>query len=50
MIGHRNITKSVDAMDALLFGPGFDIISKRSFNLHAWRIREYGWPAREPAT
>ena len=46
-IGHRNITQSVDAMDALLFGLGFDIIQNGALIRTPVEFVEYGRLARK---
>ena len=48
-IGHRNITKSTAAMDALLRGFGFDIIQNGSSLRAANEFVEYGRLARKQA-
>jgi hypothetical protein len=48
-IGHRNITKSVAAMDALLVGLGFDIIQDGASIRAPHEFIEYGRVARRRA-
>jgi hypothetical protein len=49
-IGHRNITRSAAAMDALLAGLGFDVVQTGASIRSADQFVEYGRLARKRAT